>query len=173
MALSSSSPATFLSCPSYFKSWSISCWVSTCFRCFCSLYFLFLSNSLSLSRFLLFLTISLLNLCFDLKRVLYFTQKSVTNLTKFSVFIKTNESYWKLLNTFLCFFYRLCVCPISSLNKSVFRFTKVKLNVHKLTNFNGILFTWTSLSQQPWHLSELSLIRQTNSQLYICMSSKE
>ena len=44
-------------------------------------------------------------------------------------------------------------------------------NVHKLTNFAVTLFTYTPPSHQRCHLSESSRIRQTNSQLYMCMSS--
>ena len=50
---------------------------------------------------------------------LYFLYKSIINFTKFTVLMETYESYWKLLNTSLFFFYRLWVCPISLLNKSV------------------------------------------------------
>ena len=44
-------------------------------------------------------------------------------------------------------------------------------SVNKLTNFTVTLFTWTSLSHQGCHLSESNQIRQTNSQLCVCMSS--
>ena len=83
--------------------------------------------------------------------------------------IKTDESYWKLLIQF--YVYRLWVCPISSLNKPCFWFTKAIFNVYKSTNFTVTLFTWTSRSHQPYHLSESIWIWQTNSQFYICMPS--
>ena len=43
------------------------------------------------------------------------------------------------------------------------------LSVYKFTNLTVTLFTWTSLSHERCHLSEPGWIRQTNSQLNICM----
>ena len=62
---------------------------------------------------------------------------------------------------------------VSLLNKSVLRFTTVMFNVYKLTNFTATLFTWMSLSHQWCHLSQPSRIRQTNSQLCICLLPSE
>ena len=93
---------------------------------------------------------------------LYFLYKSI-NFTKFSVLMETYESYWKLLNTFLCFFY------ISLLNKSVFPFTKTMFNVNKLTNFTVILFTWICCPiSGATCQNQVGFDKQILSYIYVC-----
>ena len=130
--------------------------------------------TVSCSCFLLFLTTSLAS--WILLRLLlkglpfYFLHKSTINVTKLPVLIKRRkviESY----QIRFCFFYRLCdyvqyLCWIN-----LFRLTKQMFNIYKLTNFKVTIFTWTSPSLQRYYLSESIRIRQTNSQLHICMSS--
>ena len=70
------------------------------------------------------------------------------------------------------FLLSISLCPISLLNKSVFHFTKVMLNVYKLTNFKITLFTWTLPSCQGCNLSEFSVI-QILSYLYVCVLPSE
>ena len=95
------SPETIISCPSDFKFPGTFQHVLGASLVHTFSFF----RTVSCSRFLQFVLIFLWLFLKSLP--LYFLCKNIINFTKFFALMKTYESYWKLLNMFLWFFYRL------------------------------------------------------------------